>query len=206
MSFIELLKQPWFAVSPSPWSLAFYVIMGIIGGRQLLKQGAQYSRYPKLIAFLDAIFILGIVVFIQDTMWLLVNTWKWIIPHYLDIATFSNYWIRFPQNIIGALLCVLMSWGAWKAGLVSFKKSTLAMFELIAVMTFTVFFLAPNQAWTDWTFAVHNGFSDRIILESFIISHVGYKSLIALAYLSLFHWKGKDLKGDPNISMDHTTV
>jgi hypothetical protein len=188
-SFIDLLKQPWFAISPSPWSLAFYAIMGIIGGRQLLKQGAEFKRFRRISAFLDALFILGIIVFLQDTIWLLANTWKWIIPQYLGIATFTNYWIRFPQNIVGALFFWLVSaWGEWKAGMVSFKLNTLRMFSLIAVMTCIVFALAPNQAWTDWTFAVSHAYSDQIIVESFIISHVGYKILIALAYLTLFQW------------------
>ncbi len=192
MCFIELLKQGWFAVSPSPWSIAFYVIMGIIGGRQLLKQGAEYKRFPKLIAFLTAIFILGIVVFLQDTIWLLFNTWRWIVPMYSDIATFWNYYVRFPQNILGALGFLVITWDEWKARLVSFKPSTFWCFGMIALMTFAVFVVAPNQAWTDWTFAVHYGFPDHIILESFLISHVGYKILIALAYLSLFTWRPKN--------------
>lgn len=193
IGFIELLKQPWFALSPSPWSLAFYAIMGIIGGRQLLKQGAKFKRFQKISAFLDAIFILGIVVLLQDTIWLLANTWRWIIPQYMGVATFTNYWIRFPQNIVGALFFWLVSaWGEYRAGMFSFKKTTLLAYLAIAIMTFTVFGLAPNQAWTDWTFAVSHGFSDQIILESFIISHVGYKILIALAYLSLFQWKTMD--------------
>lgn len=190
MNFIDLLKQAWFAVSPSPWSIAFYAIMGIIGGWQLLKQGAKFKRFPRLTAFLDAIFILGIVVFLQDTIWLLANTWKWIIPEYMGIATFTNYWIRFPQNLVGALFLWLVSaWGEYRAGMFSFKKTTLLAYVGIAIMTFTVFALAPNQAWTDWTFAVSHGYPDQVILESFIISHVGYKILIALAYLTLFQWK-----------------
>lgn len=195
--FIELLKQSWFAVSPSPWSLAFYAIMGVIGGRQLLKQGAEYRRAPKLMAFLTAIFILGIVVFCQDSIWLIINTWRWIIPMYSDIASFWNYYVRFAENILGAVLMFLMSYYEWHTGMISVKNNTISCFAMIALMTFTVFSLAPNQAWTDWTFAVRYGFSDHIILESFLISHVGYKILIALAYLSLFQWKQrreKDLK------------
>lgn len=145
-------------------------------------------------AFLTAIFILGIVVFCQDTVWLLVNTWRWIIPMYSDIATFWNYYVRFAENMLGAVLMFMMSYYEWHSGMISVKKTTIALFAMIAIMTFTVFVLAPNQAWTDWTFAVHYGFSDQVILESFIISHVGYKILIALAYLSLFQWKATESK------------
>lgn len=74
---------------------------------------------------------------------------------------------------------------------------TLAYLLIIACFTALVFYLAPDQAWIDWTFAVHYGFSDQVILGSFLISHVGYKALISLAFLSLFpelrykRWKPK---------------
>lgn len=193
-AFIWMLKQSWFAFSPSPWSFAFYAILGFIGGRQLLREGvgAHYKRFPKLMAFVSAIFIMGIVVLIQDTIWLGINTWRWIIPLYMDRAMFGNYWVRFPQNLVGALAFLLLSWGEWKLKFVSFKMSTVFLFGMIALFTFAVFSLAPSQAVTDWVFAVRMGYPDQVILESFIISHVGYKILIALAFLSLFQWRHKD--------------
>ncbi len=76
-----------------------------------------------------------------------------------------------------------------RLGVASFNSRALGFLSIIAAFTFLVFWLAPDQAWTDWTFAVHNGFSDEVILESFLISHVGYKALIALVFLSLFSMK-----------------
>jgi len=184
--FIWLLKQSWFAVSPSPWSLAFYAVMAAIGSQLLLNLGAKYKRAQRLMAFLDALFLLGIIVFIQDTIWLLINTWRWILPLYSGTATFSNYYIRFPQNIVGALLLFLLTWGLWKGKLVNFNKKTVFWFAVIASFTFTVFLLAPGQQFTDWVYAVHFGYSDQIILQAFLISHIEYKLLIALAFLSLF--------------------
>jgi hypothetical protein len=186
LSFVDLLKQPWFAVSPSPWSLAFYAVMAAIGS-QLLIHRVHYERWHRLLAFIDALFLLGLIVFTQDTIWLVCNTLRWIIPMYSGTATFFNYYVRFPQNILGAMLMVLLTWGLWRLKVVSIKFQTFLFFICIAVFTALVFALAPNQAFTDWTFAVSYGFPDPVILEAFLISHVGYKALIALAFLSLFN-------------------
>jgi len=184
--FIWLLKQSWFAVSPSPWSLAFYAVMALIGSQILLNLGAKYRRAQRLMAFLDALFLLGIIVFIQDSIWLIFNTWRWILPLYSGTATFLNYYVRFPQNIMGAALMILLTWGVWKSNLVAFRKKTIFWFAVISAFTFTVFLLAPGQQLTDWTYAISHGYSDQIILQAFLISHIGYKLLIALAFLSLF--------------------
>lgn len=186
MRFVELLKQPWFAVSPSPWSFVFYAIMAAIGSELLLRSGAKYRRAQRLMAFIDALCLLGIMVFIQDTIWLIINTWRWILPLYSSSATFMNYYVRFPQNIMGATLMILLTWGVWKSKLVNFNKKTVFWFAVISAFTFLVFLLAPGQQLTDWVYAVHFGYSDQIILQAFLISHIGYKLLIALAFLSLF--------------------
>lgn len=185
--FSWLLHQGWFAVSPGPWSLTFYAIMGVIGARKLLKSsGVKYHKWPWLIAFIDAIFLLGMIVFIQDTIWLLINTWRWILPMYSGVATFWNYYVRFPQNLLGFMLFGLLTYDKWKLCVVFLSWKTLAYLLIIASFTFLVFWLAPNQGLTDWIFAVQKGYSDQVILEAFLISHVGYKILIALAFLNLF--------------------
>jgi hypothetical protein len=167
----------------------FYAVMASIGCWKLLKAGIEYrtKKYAWVVAWLDALFVLLIVILCQDTIWLCINTWRWILPYYMHVATFWNYWVRFPQNIIGALFLFLVSYGVWEAKFVSFKNRTVTWFIVIFWLTFFLFAVAPSQAWTDWTFASRNGFSDSTILYSFLISNVGYKILIAGAYLSLFN-------------------
>lgn len=181
------MKEPWFAVSPSPWSLAFYVIMALIGSQLLIKAGVKYRRAQRMMAFLDALFILGIIVCLQDTIWLLFNTWRWILPLYSGTATFWNYYVRFAQNMLGLLIGFMLSWHLWKAGFVKFTRETIVWFIQITAFTALVFIMAPGQHFTDWIWAVSHGFPDAIILESFLLSHVGYKLLIALAFKSLFN-------------------
>ena len=136
-------------------------------------------------ASLDALCLLLMVVLAQDTIWLLCNTFRWILPFYSGVANFSNYYVRFPQNIVGLMLFGLLSYGKWRLGVAYFNWKTLAIFILIACFTATVFVLAPGQAWTDWVFAVNHNFPFQVVLGSFLISGVGYKALIALAFLSL---------------------
>jgi len=145
---------------------------------------SKWNRWIQ--AFLDSLFLLFIIVLIQDTVWLMFNTAKWIIPLYSGAATFSNYYVRFPENILGLALFTLLTYGLFRSGVARFNWKTLSYLLIIMCFTEAVFWFAPNQAWTDWTFAAHNGFSDQIILEAFLISDVGYKALIALAFLSLF--------------------
>ncbi len=204
---IDILKQPWFAVSPSPWSLAFYAIMALIGSQLLIKAGIKYKRAQRLMAFIDALLILGIIVCLQDTVWLLFNTARWILPLYSDVASFWNYYVRFAQNLLGILIGFLVSWPLWKARIVNFKIETLSWFFVIILFTGLVFIIAPGQQLTDWTWAVSHGYSDGVILESFLISHVGYKILIALAFLSVFNIEQSSidlLKGESSIDRTGT--
>lgn len=188
--FMWLFHQSWFAVSPGPWSLTFYAIMGVIGARKLnsgrWRRVYDETRWPWLLAFIDAIFLLGMIVFIQDSIWLVINTWRWIIPMYSGVATFWNYYVRFPENLLGFMLFGLLTYGKWRLRVVVLSWKTLYYLLLIASFTFLVFYFSPNQAFTDWTFAVNHSFSDKIVLQSFLVSHVGYKALISCAFLSIF--------------------
>ena len=122
MDPLWLLRQPWFAISPGPWSIAFYAIFSLIGARILLRKWPGLYRIPRsraelyhssrttlskirkvlssprLQAFLDALFLLFLVVLTQDTIWLLCNTVKWIFPLYSGVANFSNYTV--PELIL----------------------------------------------------------------------------------------------------------
>lgn len=184
MMLVELLRQPWFAISPSPFSMAFYAVMAAIGS-QLLIHRVNYRRVPMLLGFLDSLFLLGILIFIQDTFWLICNTVKWIIPLYSGVANFWNYYVRFPQNILGALLLLLLTWHLWKSKTVRFKKGTWICLVLIYSITLINFILAPNQAFSDWVFAANHDYADWIVIQGFILNVI-IKVILGLAFLSMF--------------------
>jgi len=200
-----LIKQPWFDVSPNLWSMTFYLICGILGGRILLAKGVQYKRWPVLIAFTDGLFLILIIVLIQDTFWLLFNSLKWV-GQYGSFMTFTGYWIRFPQNLIGLCFLFLCTYGVWKAKVVSFTRTTTFWLGVIIFMMFVNFVLAPDPSWTDYTYAVRVLSPDWHILFSFILSHVVLKVLMALAFLGLFKEPRSELEiplvGYPSDAVD----
>jgi hypothetical protein len=187
-SFTELIKQPWFALSPSPFSFAFYLIGGILGAWRLLRIGVEYKRFPRIMAFVDSLILLVLVVIVQDSIWLVFNTFRWILPYYSDVATFWNYYVRFIQNGIMAGLMLLFSWDRFRAGIFRVSRLTWLCFGIITAWLFLQFVLAPNQAYTDWMFAVSYGFPDWLILQGFILN-ILMKLLLGITFLSIFQKK-----------------
>lgn len=165
MNPVDLLRQPWFAVSPSPISFLFYAVLAYFGAKKLLNNGAIYKRGPKLMAYVSALLILGILIFIQDTQWLICNTFRWIIPLYCNIATFQNYYVRYPQNILGIILLYMCSYGEFHAHIVTVKKTTLFWMGSAFIFQTLIFMLAPfakldfmDVGCGEWQFRFHCGF------------------------------------------------
>ncbi len=183
--FTEFIKQPWFALSPSPFSFAFYLISGLLGAWLLLKREAQYKRFPRLMAFVESVILLVLVVIIQDSIWLVFNTFRWILPYYSGVANFWNYYVRFIQNGMGAGLMLFLSWDRFRAGWFRVSRYTWICFGLITLWLLVQFALAPNQAYTDWMFAVSYGFPDWLILQGFILN-ILMKLLLGITFLSMF--------------------
>lgn len=189
MDWLWLVKQPWFTVSPNIWSMTFYLLCAIAGGRILLAHGARYKRWPVLIAFTDGLFLIGIIVLIQDTGWMLFSTLRWYVL-YGSQMSFTGYWIRYPQNLVGLCLLFLLTYGLWKARLVSFTRHTVFWMVIIWFMMGINFMLAPDPSWTDYTWAVRIQAPDWQIFFEFFLSHVVLKVLMALSFLGLFRKNG----------------
>lgn len=202
MEFVWILKESWFAVSPSPFSFAFYTICGILGAWLLIKRGAEYRRAPWLLAFVESLMLIVAFVLVQDTLWLVFNTWKWIVPMYSDVATFWNYYVRFAQNLIGLGMMLFLTWDRWKAGWFRISRINVACFVIVFLWLGIQFDLAPNQAYTDWMFAVANEYPDWLILQGFLLN-VGMKALLAVAFLSTFY-KGIQIE-DSSIGLYNET-
>lgn len=185
LDWLWLVKQPWFTVSPNIWSMTFYLLCAIAGGRILLAHGAHYKKWPVLIAFIDGLFLIGIIVLIQDTGWMLFNTLRWYIS-YGSQMSLTGYWIRYPQNLVGLCLLFLLTYGLWKARLVAFTRHTVFWMVIIWFMMGINFMLAPDPSWTDYTWAVRIQAPDWQIFLEFFLSHVVLKVLMALSFLGLF--------------------
>lgn len=184
MDWIWLLRQPWFDVSPNIVAMSWYVLCGIVGGRILLAHGSRYKRWPKLTAFTDGLFLIGIIVGIQDTGWLVMSSLKWYAGFH-ELMSFQGYWIRYPQNLVGLCLLFLLTWGVWKAKMARFTRTTTFWMFILLLFMGINFMLAPDPSWTDYTYAVRMGAPDWQIFLGFSL-YLFVKGLMSLAFLGLF--------------------
>ena len=177
------MEVPWFALSPSPFSIIFYLLLIFLGMRKLIPK-VKYKRFKHLILFTDCIFIVGLIVLILDSVWIMIC-----------LARFGLYYpnsvlqliFSLGRNLLGIILCYYLIGSFFQRRICSINKKTQFLFYLNAFFMFVWFYLAPSPAWTDWTFAIRYDYPFEVIVSSFLISHLLGKSLVALTYLSI--WK-----------------
>lgn len=179
---MDLLKNPLFYSSPSPWSLAVYAILALIGSRLILSAGAHYKRWPRFMAWLDALLIVVLVVLIQDTLWLVLNTIRWL-PEYGAKMNFV-YWMRYVQNLSALTFIFYVMRDKFRLYF-DFELRTYGVaFLTYAISLSFAFILASDPSFTDWTYAIRFGYSDFRILWGFFMGHIVGKLFIAWMYLS----------------------
>ena len=180
----NLLKQQWFYLSPSPWSLCFYAIMTAYGMYKLrhstYRATKALSAHPQLwyvLTAIDAFFIFAFVLMIQDAMWLLFNTLRFW-PQYSSMMQLP-YFLNFARDGVAALLFFILTlhrYGSYW----SINWKTLGMFALYAAfLAFVAFALSTDPSMMDWTYAIRFSYSDDRILAAFLLSHVIGKIIIA---------------------------
>jgi len=175
------MALPWWTLSPSPWTIAVYTILALYAARKLYRvYGHNYKRLKRLAAFTDATFMLGFVVLTLDTFWLACSGLR--------------FGWTYPSSVLQLLACLFRNFGIVALCYIFVKdylvdRATSKTFYLFAVnMVFMViwFVLAPSPAYTDWTFALRNGYSLATVVLSFFISHVLGKTLLSLTYITYF--------------------
>jgi len=173
---------PWFALSPSPFSIIFYLILTIWGAKQLLKR-TEYKRWKRLNAFTDSLFILGFIVLLGDLTWVIFCGLRfgWAYPSSVLQVLFSG-----GRDVAGITFCFLLIGSHFKNGILTFGNKTWWLLIWNALFIFVWFLLAPSPAWTDWTFAIRHGFPLETVLTSFFISHVIGKLLVATTYYTVW--------------------
>lgn len=182
MEGVFLSEVPWFALSPSPFSIIFYFILIFYGIRKLLKTN-KYRRWKYVNAFAEAFFILGLIVLIGDCLWIVACGLRFgtLFPDSLPQLGYS-----FARNIAGLALCFLLVGNDFKRGLLSFKPSTYLMFYVNCIFLLAWFGLSSSPAYTDWTFAIRYDYPFATVLLSFLVSHVIGKGLVASIYYTIW--------------------
>lgn len=172
----------WWMYSPSPFSLAFYLLLVIFGAWQLHKR-RTFKRWNKLMALTESFFLVAFVVLLTDLIWI--------------IACGLRFGASYPNSILQLVICALRNIAGligisyfvdkhFKSGLVKVTSYTTMLFYVNLAFLAIWFLASPSPAFTDWTFAIKYGYPSWVITSSFLTSHVIGKSIVGLLYYSLW--------------------
>ena len=179
---------PWWALSPSPFSIVFYLLLTVYALKQIFKDLMILRKRDYLLAFTDAVLIVGFVVVYLDTFWIVACGLRfgWQYPDSVLQLIFA-----FGRNITGVILCYMLIGNYFRQGKLKLTNKTTQLFFLNILFLAVWFVAAPSPAFTDWTFAIRHGYSWSVILTSLFISHFIGKSLVAVIFLSIWRTKQK---------------
>ena len=172
---------PWFMLSPSPFSIAQYLILAVIVSRML--KAVKYKKPSQLFRFVDAVLVVGLFVLIGDLIWCAFCILKWgpLFPG--DLLQISA---SFFRDLIGIFLLVLLVGDHFRSGgVLHFSSHVFAFIYLMVVFQGLWFLWAPSPAFTDYTFAWRNGSSLSVVIGSFLISHIFMRIPLWLSILSI---------------------
>lgn len=174
------MNLPWWAFSPSPMTLTFWVLASLYGWYKL--RNREYRRYSQLLRFTDAALILGVVVLFGDLIWVLICILKFGPQYPGEVYQLSLCILR---DLMGVIFCLFFS-----MELIMEKKidlmGSIPLWGLNILFMVVWFVIAPDPSLTDWTYAWRYGYPWERVLESFLISHVVGKSLSFWIYWRLF--------------------
>lgn len=173
---------PWFALSPSPFSIAFYLILIVYTYRKIACYGHSVNIRDKIVFWTDAFFIVGFFIVFLDSFWILAS-WIRFGAAYPESA--FQLAASFGRNMAAIILCYLIAGVHLQR--INPSRLTFTFFYLDVFFLAAWFYVAPNPSLTDWTFAIRHGYPASRILTAFLISHIIGKIIAAGFYLSL--WK-----------------
>jgi len=182
MTQIELPFGFWYE-SPSPFTFFFWIVIWIWGLFHLPIQAySDVKRFTFLYRLVNGMMIVGFVVFIYDTSWIICQGIKFgsLYPEDLNVLL-----IRLIQNVGLLWVCFFYIRHLFEKGILEFSSATYDLLIIQAVYFGIWFVLAPDPSWTDWTYAIRNLNYDQV-LTSFIISHLFGKIIQGLIFISLF--------------------
>lgn len=162
-----MVNMPWFMYSPSPVSLLQYAVLAWIMWGYLLK-AAKYKKHPRILAAIDAFFVIAFFVVLTDIFWCMFCVLKWL-PVYPGDAL--QIYASLGRDIMAATLFWVFSWDHFKSGILNFSGAVKFWLLISFISQALWFLLAPSPAFTDFTFAWRHGFSGEFVLAAFIFSH-----------------------------------
>ena len=177
------LEVPWFALSPSPFSIIFYLILTAYAYRKI-KDVRAHDFKKKIVTFTDALLIVGFVVVYLDTFWIAACGLRfgWFFPDSVLQLLFA-----FGRNIAALILCYMLIGNYFKQKKLEITKWAKFWFFYNIVFLSLWFLISPTPAYTDWTYAIRHNYPLSTIITSFLTSHIAGKFIVTMFFISI--WK-----------------
>ena len=182
------LDIPFWAYSPSPFTIAFWLVLYFWGLLHLPHEAyADAKRFPKLVRIFNGLLIVGLPVLLFDTFWAVLQGFKFIYLYPEDLMQIASIIVR---NMCFLFMCVLFTAPLFTKKILRVKFSTMIFTVIMLIYMVIWFSLAPDMSFTDWTYALRMGYSGKRVVEAFSISHIGGKFFQGLVFISLWN-RGK---------------
>lgn len=174
----------WFE-SPSTFTFIFWIVLWLWGLQHLKKKYfADIKRIPGLYRLVNGMLLVGLVAFIYDSNWIVFQVLKFGRYYPSDVGELL---LRLGQNLGFLFICFVFTKPLFDKKILKFHTITYDLLLLQSVYFIAWFYFAPNLSWTDWTFAIRNGFPGSQVIASFFISHILGKLIQGAIFISL--WK-----------------
>ena len=178
-----MIEVPFWARSPSPFTIAFWILLALWGNLQI-KGKVIYKRFPRLVGLTDSALVVGLVAFSFDAIWVFCQVCKFGQLYPADIPEMYRCLAR--DFLLFFLCLILVSYSLIKKKVIGMTKITVVLLFLEYAFFFIWFVLAPDPSWTDWTYAIRYGYSGSRVVEAFTISHTIGKFIQGLIFISLW--------------------
>ena len=178
------MTAAWYTISPTPWSIILYAIWAWWASKKIPPD--LYVRFRMLAAWVDAVWVAGVVVIVGDILWVLAVWARWHSVYPGELGLITNSLLR---NISILVICIIMSRKFWRTRLVHWGPEVYALWGVNLIYLALWFGLAPGLEWTHWVYALENGYSTWPYVWG-----IGY--IIGRIITTLIYWRTWDVKQD----------
>jgi len=144
----------WYTISPTPWSIVLYAIWAWWASKKIPPD--LYVHLHRLAAWVDAIFVAGVVVLVGDILWVSAVWIRWIPNYPGEMMLLVNSQIR---NISLLAISLIMSRDFWRTKMIHWGPAVYWLWGLDLLYLTLWFGLAPGLEWTHWVYALENGYA-----------------------------------------------
>lgn len=172
-----MIDVPFWVKSPSPFTLAFWLLM-IFWSIQYLPEPLGKYR------IIDAAWILGLIVLSFDAAWCILQ-FKFA---YLHPEGVLQLILSLARDLTLLFFCYTQTYPYFKQKKLTINPYTIILTGILVCYMLLWFSLSPDPSWTDWTYSIRFEYGNLRTIQAFIISHFGAKFLQGLIFISLFVW------------------